>query len=137
MSAVDTAESAVLGTIEDLFASFLEDDRARFDSHLDPTTTTWENHFAALYTREELDEYRDRRSPQERPALEEIRVEPRRIEVWGETAVAVYVMIAVLPDGTATSHRTTDVLRHDGRRWRIVHHHSQACDTPDADEVRA
>ena len=141
MSAVLTdataPEAAVLGAIRDMYDAFIANDRARFDSHLDPRTTTWESHFPRMYSRAELDGFRDRRTAAERPVLAEMRVEPRRIEVWGDTAIAAYLLVMVPEAGGTQTTRITDVLRHDGERWRIVHHHAQARDVADADEARA
>lgn len=141
MSALTTdataAETAVLDAIRDMYDAFIANDRARFDSHLDAQTTTWESHFPRMYTRAELDGFRDRRTAAERPVLDEMRVEPRRIEVWGDTAIAAYLLVMVTPDGAAETTRITDVLRLDGDEWRIVHHHAQARAVADADEMRA
>jgi hypothetical protein len=124
----------VLDGLRDMYRGFVEGDRARFDSHLHETTTTWESHLPRLYSRPELDAYRDGRAPADRPAVAELRVEPRRIEVWGGTALAAYLLIVVPAGGApAESMRVTDVLRREDDGWRIVHHHAVTCDTLDDD----
>lgn len=119
-------ESAVLAELTDMYDSFLVQDRARFDSHLDEDVTTWETHLPGLVTRDELDAYRDGRLPSAVPRLAELRVEPQRIDVWGDHALARYELVAVPVDGAPTeTTRVTDVLRRAEAGWRIIHHHAE------------
>jgi hypothetical protein len=124
----------VLEGLRDMYRGFVEDDRARFDRHLHATTTTWESHLPRLYSRSELDDYRDGRTPAERGEVAELRVEPRRVEVWGGTALAAYLLIVDPGGGAAVeSMRITDVLRREADGWRIVHHHAVTLDALDDD----
>ncbi|KQQ05756.1 MULTISPECIES: YybH family protein [unclassified Rathayibacter] len=132
---VDEREE-VLESLRDMYRGYLENDRSRFDRHLHDSTTTWESHLPRLYSRAELDAFRDARSAGERPAVAELRVEPRRVEVWGATALAAYLLVVVPPGGgEPESTRITDVLRREEDGWRIVHHHAVACDVPDEDRA--
>jgi ketosteroid isomerase-like protein len=121
--------------IADMYDAFLAGDRERFDSHLHPEVTTWETHLPGpLRSRAELDAYREGRDAAgERPALDRLDATALRVDVWNDTAAARYVLVAV-PAGSADAEQTrvTDVLRRDGGRWLIVHHHAErvALDAP-------
>lgn len=119
-------ESSVLEGIADMYDAFQSGDRSRFDSHLDADVTAWESHLPRLVNRQELDDYRDNRTPEERPKLVELRVEPQRIETWGDHALASYELIAVASEGAEPEvSRVTDVLRRTETGWLIIHHHSE------------
>ncbi|OZM76929.1 DUF4440 domain-containing protein [Pseudonocardia sp. MH-G8] len=108
-----------------MYAAFLDGDRARFDRHLDPTTTTWETHLPRLLDRAELDTYRDRRPPAN-STVAELRVEPQRVDVWEDVAVVRYLLLVAASTGAAVeTTRVTDVLRRRADGWRIVHHHAE------------
>jgi 5-enolpyruvylshikimate-3-phosphate synthase len=127
-------EAEVLAGIRDMYDAFASDDRERFDSHLDSRTTTWESELPRIYTRAELDEFRDQRnsSAVAQPVVSHIRVDPRRVDVWGDTAIAVYLLtVATVVDAQVDATRVTDVLRRADDGWRIVHHHAQHRDEDD------
>lgn len=127
MSAPTTAESDVLDEIRDMYDAFMARDRQRFDSHLAPDVTTWETPLPRLISRDELDAYRDERPPSVVAQVQSLRVEAERVDVWGDHAVARYLLIASKAgaDGEEIS-RVTDVLLRDPQSgWRIVHHHSE------------
>jgi len=124
MSEIET----VVAGIRDMYDAFLAADRERFDSHLAADTTTWESHFPTMYTRQMLDEYRDRRTSAERPNLLELSVDVQRAEIWGDTALVAYLLTAVPHEGDVELSRVTEVMRRfDDGSWRIVHHHSELC----------
>ncbi|WBB98985.1 DUF4440 domain-containing protein [Solwaraspora sp. WMMA2080] len=126
MSEQETAEIAA--AIGDMYDAFLAGDRVRFDRHLHADVTTWETHLPGpLRTRDQLDAYRSQRDAAgARPVLDRLAPEELRIDVWGDAAVARYVLVAVPAGGGPAEHsRVTDVLRHTGDGWRIVHHHSE------------
>jgi ketosteroid isomerase-like protein len=126
--ATETKQDAasILAAITDMYDAFQSGDRSRFDSHLDADVTTWESHLPRLVSREELDSYRDNRSPEERPTLHELRVDPQRIEAWGDHALARYELVAIASEGEEPEvSRVTDVLRRTERGWLIIHHHSE------------
>ncbi|BCB90935.1 YybH family protein [Phytohabitans suffuscus] len=128
MTARSTDADRIAAGIADMYDAFLAGDRARFDSHLHPEVTTWETHLPGpLRSRAELDAYRDGRDAAgQRPALDRLDATALRVDVWNDTAAARYVLVAV-PAGSAHAEesRVTDVLRRDGGRWLIVHHHSE------------
>lgn len=114
--------------IADMYDAFLAGDRLRFDSHLHPDVTTWETHLPGpLRTRAELDAYREGRDAAgQRPALDRLDATELRVDVWNDTATARYVLVAVPAGSDAPEEsRVTDVLRRDGGRWLIVHHHAE------------
>jgi ketosteroid isomerase-like protein len=121
--------AAIAAAIDDMYDAFLAGDRRRFDGHLHAEVTTWETHLPGpLRTREQLDAYRDGRdSAGHRPRLAVLVARDKRIDVWGDTAVARYLLVA---RGTgerdrAESTRVTDVLRRVDGSWVIVHHHAE------------
>lgn len=119
--------SEVAAALDDMYDAFLAGDRARFDSHLHPEVTTWETHLPGpLRTRAELDAYRaERDAAGPRPPLESLTTTEMRVDVWGDTAVARYVLVAVAPGEEPEHTRVTDVLRRSPTGWAIVHHHAE------------
>lgn len=120
--------SQIAGAIDSMYRAFVAGDQRGFDRHLHPRVTTWETHLPGhLRERSELDAYRNRRdSAGARPQLSRLEAEEKRIDVWGDTAVARYVLVAVPVDaGPEERFRVTDVLRRGAPGWRIVHHHSE------------
>ncbi|CAN5390926.1 hypothetical protein BH09ACT1_BH09ACT1_26610 [soil metagenome] len=125
-TALSADAASVLAGITDMYDAFQSGDRARFDSHLDADVTTWESHLPGLVSRAELDAYRDNRTPQERPQLHELRVDPQRIDTFDDHALARYELIAVASEGgEAEVTRVTDVLRRTAEGWIIIHHHAE------------
>ncbi|MEV8630345.1 DUF4440 domain-containing protein [Streptosporangium sp. NPDC051023] len=122
-----TDAEAIAAGIDDMYDAFLQADRERFDGHLHAEVTTWESHLPGpLRTRAELDAYREERDRSgARPALARLCAQDKRIDAWGDTGVARYVLVAEPSDGPAEYSRVTDVLRRTGGEWLIVHHHSE------------
>ncbi|MBP2328996.1 ketosteroid isomerase-like protein [Kibdelosporangium banguiense] len=124
----DSDTALIAAGIADMYDAFQAGDRDRFDSYLHPHVTTWETHLPGpLRTRAELDAYRDTRDAAgHRPQLDRLAATDLRVDVWNDTAAARYVLVAV-PAGAAQADETrvTDVLRRDGGRWLIVHHHAE------------
>jgi uncharacterized repeat protein (TIGR04076 family) len=58
-----------------------------------------------------------------------------RVEVWGDTAVARYVLVAEPPSGEPEQSRVTDVLRRTDGGWVIVHHHAELLGGPALQEL--
>ncbi|ETK30696.1 nuclear transport factor 2 family protein [Microbispora sp. ATCC PTA-5024] len=122
------AAGAVAAGIEDMYDAFLAGDRRRFDAHLHPEVTTWETHLPGpLRDRADLDAYRAQRDAAgARPALASLAARDMRVDVWDDTAVARYVLVAVPAVGGAPEEtRVTDVLRRSAQGWLIVHHHAE------------
>ncbi len=105
-------------------------DRAAFDAYLDPRITIWESDADRLLDGlPSLDELRDRRAARASgPSPVSVAPEDIRADVWGDTAVARYLLRARFPAPSADRcFRVTDVLRRDDEHgWRIVHHHAEA-----------
>jgi ketosteroid isomerase-like protein len=128
MSFAEIGAAAIAAGIDDMYAAFLAGDRSRFDAHLHEDVTTWETHLPGpLRTRRELDSYRDTRDAAgERPVLEAMNAIDKRIDVWGDTGVARYVLVTRdARSGEEQRTRVTDVLRCLNGEWRIVHHHAE------------
>ncbi len=120
--------AAISALIDGMYDAFLAGDQTLFDAALADDVTTWETHLPGpLRTRAELDAYRAQRDAAgSRPSLVELRASEQRIDVWGELAVARYVLVArESPDAAPEHSRVTDVLRLQDGRWQIVHHHSE------------
>lgn len=134
MTVPDTAtdHDQIARLVTDLYHAVLQGDRAGFDRHLDPDITTWETHLPDLLRgKGELDTYRDRRAADgAQPSLSALAVEHLLIDVHTDRAVARYHLVAKETDQTVLLFRVTDVLRRDGDRWTILHHHSERCDPP-------
>jgi hypothetical protein len=117
--------------ITDLYAAY--GDRDRFDTHLLPELTIWESDAPTMLRGlAELDTLRDSRAPAVDAApLTSLRPEELLVDAWRDTGVARYLLRATYadPDRADQLFRVTDVLRHDGGRWRIVHHHAEALDS--------
>ncbi|MDQ6527179.1 DUF4440 domain-containing protein [Nocardioides sp. LHD-245] len=126
----DEVEVIVSG-IRDMYDAYLAQDRVRFDRHLAADATTWESHLPRLFDRHELDSYRDRRTPADLPAIDDLQVTVHRVDVWGGVAVARYLLHAVVANRTPETTRITDVLTRDEAGWRIAHHHAEARRVPD------
>ncbi|MGY2066721.1 nuclear transport factor 2 family protein [Blastococcus sp. SYSU DS0619] len=117
----------VIAGLEDMYDAFMAGDRQRFDRHLADDVTTWESGLPGLLSRSQLDAHRD---DPERPTGGKprgLRVEPVRVDVWGDVAAARYELVVLPPDpdGAEETTRVTDLLRRTGDGWRIVHHHAE------------
>ncbi|MCM4082694.1 nuclear transport factor 2 family protein [Paractinoplanes hotanensis] len=128
MSFAEFGAAAIAAGIDDMYAAFLAGDRKAFDAHLHDDVTTWETHLPGpLRTRRELDSYRETRDAAgERPVLDVMAATEKRIDVWGDTGVARYVLVTRdAASGEEQHTRVTDVLRCLDGSWRIVHHHAE------------
>jgi hypothetical protein len=118
----------IAAVVSDLYAAY--GDRARFDTHLHPELTIWESDSPTMLRGiAELDTLRDSRAPAVSAApLACLGPEELVVDTWGETGLARYLLRAAYadPDRADQLFRVTDVLRRDGGRWRIVHHHAEA-----------
>ncbi|WBB75850.1 nuclear transport factor 2 family protein [Micromonospora sp. WMMD1128] len=133
MTFAEAGAAEIAAGIDDMYAAFLAGDRERFDAHLHPEVTTWETHLPGpLRTRAELDDYRARRDAAgQRPRLAVLAARDKRIDVWGESGVARYVLVSQLgPDDEPELTRVTDVVRRIDGRWVIVHHHAELVRDP-------
>ena len=129
MQPVDTVQDqeAVASVIVQLYRAL--GDRPAFDRHLHEAITIWESDAEGMLEgTAELDHLRDRRAAAAvgGPAPVSVAPESIRVDVWGDTAVARYLLKAVYDDVADDCFRVTDVLRRDDGRWLIVHHHSES-----------
>lgn len=108
-----------------LYVAFLDQDRARFDARLDPEVTVWESHFSHLFTKAELDKFRDDRGVVDTSQYDSLDVEMQQIDVMGDISVARYLMKIVVDSIPVEVFRVTDVLRRVDGNWLIIHHHSE------------
>jgi ketosteroid isomerase-like protein len=126
----------VVDGLLDMYDAFMAGARQRFDRHLADDVTTWESGLPGLLDRAQLDAHRDRpdRCTGGRPRS--LRVEPVRVDVWGDVAAARYELVVLPPDpdGAEETTRVTDVLRRADDGWRIVHHHAEVLPTPSRPE---
>lgn len=116
----------VAATIRSLYRAL--GDRAAFDAHLDPAITIWESDADGLLGLAELDALRDGRADRAAAAPAPplwVRPEQLVVDRWDAVAVARFVLRAHVADGPDETFRVTDVLRREGERWRIVHHHAE------------
>lgn len=131
MQPVDTVQDqeSVASVIVRLYQAL--GDRPAFDRHLHDEITIWESDAEEmLQGTAQLDDLRDRRAATVAPSKAPASVAPGpiRVDVWGDTAVARYLLTAVYDDVVTDDDRfrVTDVLRRTGGRWLIVHHHSES-----------
>ncbi|WP_055479942.1 nuclear transport factor 2 family protein [Sphaerimonospora mesophila] len=116
----------VWAAVTDIYAAFMDGDRARIDSHIHPDGTVWDAEVESLmFGRGDLDAHRDRRdaAPDAGPGPDALRCLEPVIDVWGDTALARYWL--VVEGAGAARIRTTDVLRRSPEGWLVVHHHEQ------------
>ena len=132
MSFAEPDAAVIAAGIDDLYTAFLAGDREGFDAHLHDDVTTWETHLPGpLRTRRQLDAYREERDTAgRRPQLAALYATDKHIDVWGDVGVARYVLISRTPAGAEQRTRVTDVLRREGGRWLIAHHHAELVTDP-------
>ncbi|MFI6907121.1 nuclear transport factor 2 family protein [Nonomuraea sp. NPDC050394] len=115
------ARDAVWAVITGMYEAYTRGDRDGIDRRLHPEATIFDSdHPGLITTREQLNKVRDAR-PDEGPvtltAYDEV------VDVWGESALARYVLRVAFETGAPQIVRTTSVLRREGGEWRIVHVH--------------
>jgi len=122
----DEAAAQIIADLDDMYAAFMTADWDRFNVHVDPTVTAWETHLPdMILSQAGLDEYRaSRPAPQK---LASFGAHDHRIDTWGDTSVARYLLsgLSDTVPAVARQSRVTEVFRWDGSRWRIVHRHSE------------
>ncbi|MFI7535324.1 DUF4440 domain-containing protein [Streptosporangium sp. NPDC049376] len=117
------AHETVWAVITAMYEAYLRGDRPGIDRLLHPEATIWDSAEQVLITsREQLDKVRDAR-PQDGPAETGLRVHDEVVDVWGDTALARYLLRVDFAQGVPEIVRTTAVLRRSGDEWRIVHLH--------------
>lgn len=120
-------ESAIADLIRGIYEAFAEGQADRIEEALAADCTVWDVFTPQLIRgREERARFHavDQEQRRARGPLSWRLGEPQ-VDVWGEVAVARYVLDFeyLPPRAFAGSVRVTDVLRRRGGRWLIVHHH--------------
>jgi ketosteroid isomerase-like protein len=118
---------AVWGVVTGMYDAYQRGDRAGIDRFLHPDATIWDSAEPVLITsRARLEEVRDAR-PGDGPAETGVRAYDEVVDVWGETALARYLLRVDFAGATPPEIvRTTAVLRRTGAGWLIVHVHENA-----------
>jgi ketosteroid isomerase-like protein len=117
------AREAVWAVITGMYDAYGRGDRAGIDRLLHPEATIWDSADPTLITsREQLEKVRDAR-PADGPAEIGLRAYDEVVDVWGETALARYLLRVDFAEGEPEIVRTTTVLRLHEDAWLIVHVH--------------
>jgi ketosteroid isomerase-like protein len=114
---------AVWAVISSMYEAYARGDRQGIDALLHPEATIWDSAAPGLITsREQLDKVRDAR-PDTGPAETGVRAYDEVVDVWGDTALARYLLRVDFAEGEPEIVRTTSVLRFTEGAWLIVHIH--------------
>ncbi|GGT06403.1 nuclear transport factor 2 family protein [Nonomuraea spiralis] len=117
------ARDAVWAVITGMYDAYARGDRQGIDRLLHPQATIWDSAEPGLITsRQQLDKVRDAR-PSDGPAETSVRAYDEVVDVWGDTALARYMLRVDFESGEPELVRTTSVLRLADGEWRIVHVH--------------
>lgn len=120
-------QTAVWQVVTDLYASYLDGDRQRLESHLAPDCTMWESARPGLRTKTDMVEARESGAPPPTgPVPHTLDAQPLLITVVGEMALEAHTLKALFTDTTLDqSLRCTSVLARVGGQWRFIHHHEE------------
>ncbi|MDP9869933.1 MULTISPECIES: nuclear transport factor 2 family protein [Streptosporangium] len=117
------AREAAWAVITAMYDAYGRGDRAGIDRLLHPEATIWDSADPALITSlAQLDKVRDAR-PADGPQETGVRAHDEVVDVWGETALARYLLRVDFAEGEPEIVRTTAVLRLVEGEWLIVHIH--------------
>lgn len=117
------AREAVWAVITGMYDAYAREDRAGIDRLLHPEATIWDSADPTLITsREQLEKVRDAR-PADGPPETGVRAYDEVVDVWGDTALARYLLRVDFAEGEPEIVRTTAVLRRIDGEWVIVHIH--------------
>ncbi|WP_432564064.1 nuclear transport factor 2 family protein [Kineococcus sp. SYSU DK003] len=123
----ETSRKLVEAALADMYTAWMDRDWERFNTHLDPEVTAWESHLPEMIRGlDELARYRAERG--EPPAMRSLAADVSEVAVWGETAVARYLLVGepVEPSTPRRVARVTEVFRWNGSDWVIVRRHAEA-----------
>ncbi|MFI7422312.1 nuclear transport factor 2 family protein [Nonomuraea sp. NPDC049684] len=133
------ARDAVWAVITGMYDAYARGDRQGIDRLLHPEATIWDSAEPGLITsRRQLDRVRDAR-PSDGPAETSVRAIDEIVDVWGDTALARYLLQVDFERGDPELVRTTSVLRLVDGEWKIVHVHENtlsSCTRTHTDDVR-
>lgn len=121
-----TTRTLVTALLDDMYGAFMERDWERFNAHLTQDVTAWESHLPEMMRGlDELQAYRARRG--EPAPLAGLTFDLTDLDVWGDVAVARYILTAhpIAPEAASSSTRVSEILRWNGTRWLIAHRHAE------------
>ncbi|GAA2777116.1 MULTISPECIES: nuclear transport factor 2 family protein [Nonomuraea] len=117
---------AVWAVVTGMYDAYTRGDRAGIDRLLHPEATIFDSAAPDLITsRAQLDKVRDAR-PTDGPAETGLHAYDEVVDVWGDTALARYLLRVDYATGEPEIVRTTTVLRHLDGEWLIVHVHENS-----------
>ncbi|MEU4328899.1 nuclear transport factor 2 family protein [Nonomuraea dietziae] len=117
---------AVWAVVTGMYDAYTRGDRAGIDRLLHPEATIFDSAAPDLITsRAQLDKVRDAR-PTGGPAETGLHAYDEVVDVWGDTALARYLLRVDYATGEPEIVRTTTVLRHLDGEWLIVHVHENS-----------
>jgi ketosteroid isomerase-like protein len=126
----NTDSQAIAELIRGIYDAFADGNVDAIEDALADDCTVWDVFTPNLIRgRDERERFHaaDQRQKSSRGALT-WRLDTPLVDVWGETALARYVLEFAYapPRAVGGTIRITDVLRKRNGRWRIVHHHEGA-----------
>jgi ketosteroid isomerase-like protein len=121
------AAREIEATIRVMFQKFMDHEPGGVESALHDDCTVWDVFTPDLIQgRAERERFHeaDQKQAQARGPLT-MAIGPMVTSVWGDTGLARYVLTFAYqpPNPAEGTVRITSVLRREGGRWRIVHHH--------------
>ncbi|MGV9307076.1 MULTISPECIES: nuclear transport factor 2 family protein [unclassified Nonomuraea] len=114
---------AVWAVVTGMYDAYTRGDRAGIDRLLHPEATIFDSAAPDLITsRAQLEKVRDAR-PTDGPQETGVTAYDEVVDVWGDTALARYLLRVDYATGASETVRTTTVLRRSDDEWLIVHVH--------------
>ncbi|WP_431895318.1 nuclear transport factor 2 family protein [Nonomuraea sp. bgisy101] len=114
---------AVWAVVTGMYDAYARGDRAGIDRLLHPEATIFDSAAPDLITsRAQLDKVRDAR-PTDGPQETGVTAYDEVVDVWGDAALARYLLRVDYVTGEPEIVRTTTVLRRFDGEWLIVHVH--------------
>ncbi|MET9342479.1 nuclear transport factor 2 family protein [Nonomuraea sp. NPDC003804] len=114
---------AVWAVVTGMYDAYTRGDRAGIDRLLHPEATIFDSAAPDLITsRAQLEKVRDAR-PTDGPQETGVTAYDEVVDVWGDTALARYLLRVDYVTGASETVRTTTVLRRSDDEWLIVHVH--------------
>lgn len=118
------ARDAVWAVITGMYEAYTRGDREGIDRRLHPEATIFDSADPTLITsREQLNKVRDARPDEGQVTLSAY---DEVVDVWGDTALARYMLRVGFESGEEEIVRTTSVLRLMDGEWLIVHVHENS-----------
>ncbi|MCO7220598.1 nuclear transport factor 2 family protein [Klenkia sp. PcliD-1-E] len=119
---------AVWAAVATVYAGFLGGDAGAVDDVLAADVTIWNHdHVPLMRGTADLDAVREARrtDPSPGPAVTALAPHTVLVDAHGDVAWCRHLLDVTTADGATSTARVTDVLRRDGGRWVVVHHHEQ------------